>query len=120
MQLCLNFNMVFVLIIGSKLIITNQGSTIGVGQISGMLTYGMQILMSLMMLSMIYVMLTMSAESAKRIYEVLLEQPTLKNRLNRLGQFLTVLLTLTTSVSNIRKLPTSSPYLTSIFIYNPA
>ena len=78
MQLCLNFNMVFVLIIGSKLIITNQGSTIGVGQISGMLTYGMQILMSLMMLSMIYVMLTMSAESAKRIYEVLLEQPTLK------------------------------------------
>ncbi len=85
MQLCLNFNMVFVLIIGSKLIITNQGSTIGVGQISGMLTYGMQILMSLMMLSMIYVMLTMSAESAKRIYEVLLEQPTLKNPVKPIG-----------------------------------
>ncbi len=79
MQFCMYFNMAFVLLIGSKLIITNQGATIGVGQISGMLTYGMQILMSLMMLSMIYVMLTMSAESAKRIYEVLQEQPTLKN-----------------------------------------
>ena len=77
MQICMNFNMAFVLLIGSKLIITNQGTTIQVGQISGMLTYGMQILMSLMMVAMIYVMLTMSAESAKRIYEVLNEEPTL-------------------------------------------
>ena len=67
-----------VLLIGSKLIITNHGTTIQVGQISGMLTYGMQILMSLMMVAMIYVMLTMSAESAKRIYEVLNEEPTLR------------------------------------------
>jgi len=50
-----------------------------VGQISAMLTYGMQILMSLMMLSMIYVMLTMSAESMKRICEVLSEEPSLSN-----------------------------------------
>ena len=78
MQICMNFNMVFVLLIGSKLIITNHGTTIQVGQISGMLTYGMQILMSLMMVAMIYVMLTMSAESAKRIYEVLNEEPTLR------------------------------------------
>jgi ATP-binding cassette subfamily B protein len=42
-----------------------------------MLTYGMQILMSLMMLSAIYVMLTMSSESFKRIGEVLTEAPTL-------------------------------------------
>ena len=42
-----------------------------------MLTYGMQVLMSLMMLSVIYVMLTISAESAKRISEVLAETPTL-------------------------------------------
>ena len=77
MQICMNFNMAFVLLIGSKLIITNRGTTIQVGQISGMLTYGMQILMSLMMVAMIYVMLTMSAESAKRIYEVLNEEPTL-------------------------------------------
>lgn len=78
MQICMNFNMVFVLLIGSKLIITNHGTTIQVGQISGILTYGMQILMSLMMVAMIYVMLTMSAESAKRIYEVLNEEPTLR------------------------------------------
>ena len=78
MQICMNFNMAFVLLIGSKLIITNRGTTIQVGQISGMLTYGMQILMSLMMVAMIYVMLTMSAESANRIYEVLNEEPTLR------------------------------------------
>ncbi len=79
MQLCTYFNMAFVLIVGSKLVITNQGSTIDVGQMSSMLTYGMQILMSLMMLSMIYVMITMSTESAKRIYEVLEEKPSLAN-----------------------------------------
>ena len=77
MQVCLYFNMVFVLTFGSYLIISGTGSNIDVGQLSAMLTYGMQILMSLMMLSMIYVMLTMSAESFKRIYEVLGEEPTL-------------------------------------------
>jgi ATP-binding cassette subfamily B protein len=77
MNICLYFNMVFVLWVGSKLVIT--GSSIDVGQISAMLTYGMQILMSLMMLSMIYVMLTMSYESMKRIDEVLRETPSLKN-----------------------------------------
>ena len=79
MQLCLYFNMAFVLIVGSKMTIESMGSMIDVGQISAMLTYGMQILMSLMMLSMIYVMLTMSSESIKRISEVLDETPTLKN-----------------------------------------
>ncbi len=79
MQFCVYFNMIFVLIVGSKLTIEGQGSSIDVGQISAMLTYGMQILMSLMMLSMIYVMLTMSSESIKRIAEVLDETPTLVN-----------------------------------------
>ena len=77
MQVCLYFNMVFVMTFGSYLIITGTGANIDVGQLSAMLTYGMQILMSLMMLSMIYVMLTMSAEAFKRIYEVLKEEPTL-------------------------------------------
>ena len=79
MQLCVYFNMLFVLTVGSKLIITSGGSIIDVGQISAMLTYGMQILMSLMMISMIYVMLTMSAESAKRICQVLDEESNLHN-----------------------------------------
>lgn len=77
MQMCMYFNMIFVLLIGSKLVITT--GSIGVGQLSAMLNYGMQVLMSLMMLSMIYVMLTMSAESAKRICEVLDETPSLQN-----------------------------------------
>ena len=79
MQICLYFNVLFVLTVGSNLIITNGGATLGVGQISAMLTYGMQILMSLMTLSMIYVMITISYESMKRVYEVLTEESTIKN-----------------------------------------
>ena len=79
MQACLYFNMIFVLTVGSKLVISSMGSSLDVGHISAMLTYSMQILMSLMMLSMIYVMLTMSLESMKRIAEVLDEESTLTN-----------------------------------------
>ncbi|MBO5294729.1 MAG: ABC transporter ATP-binding protein, partial [Clostridia bacterium] len=75
MQICMYVNMVFILFMGSKLAITT--AEIDVGHISAMLNYGMQILMSLMMLSMIYVMITMSTESAKRIMAVLEETPTL-------------------------------------------
>ncbi len=75
MQFCSYFNMAFVLLVGSMMAITSRGTTVNVGHISAMLTYGMQILMSLMMLSMIYVMLTMSLESMKRICEVLDEKP---------------------------------------------
>lgn len=80
MQLCMNFNMVFVLLVGAKMAIESRGTTIDVGQISAMLTYGMQILMSLMMLSMIYVMITMSSESMKRIYELLSETPAINEK----------------------------------------
>ena len=77
MQLCMNFNSVFILYVGSKMVINGIGN-VGIGQVSAMISYGVQVLMSLMMLSMIYVMLTMSAESAKRIAEVLDEVPSLK------------------------------------------
>lgn len=79
MQVCMYFNMVFVMLVGSQIIITTTGASIDVGQLSAMLTYGVQVLMSLMMLSMFYVMITMSAESARRICEVLDETPALKN-----------------------------------------
>lgn len=79
MNFCMYFNMSFVLLVGSFLAIAMPESGVNIGQISAMLTYGMQILMSLMMLSMIYVMLTMSAESAKRICEVLAETPDLQS-----------------------------------------
>ena len=79
MQLCLYFNMVFILLFGSRIIVTTGGTAIDVGQISAMLTYGFQILMSLNMISMIYVILTMTAESMRRICEVLDETPALAN-----------------------------------------
>lgn len=74
MQICVYANMVFVLIVGSGIIIKTGGVNFNVGGITAMLTYGMQILMQLMMLSMVYVMLTLSSESMKRIYEVLIEE----------------------------------------------
>ncbi|MGI6265191.1 MAG: ABC transporter ATP-binding protein [Acutalibacteraceae bacterium] len=77
MQLCIYFNLAFILLVGSRLIVTSGGTLINVGEITAMLTYGFQVLMQLMMLSMIYVMLTMSAESIKRIVEVLDETPAL-------------------------------------------
>ena len=77
MTLCMNFNMVFVLLVGAKIIVESRGTVIDVGQISAMLTYGMQILMSLMMISMIYVMMTISYESMQRLTEVLNEEPSL-------------------------------------------
>jgi len=79
MQFCMYFNTVGILLIGSFLVISSGGTKVDVGQISAMLTYGVQILMSLMMLSMIYVMITMSIESMKRICEVLNEESALKN-----------------------------------------
>ena len=79
MQFCIYFNMIFVMLVGSRLAITSGGKVINVGEMSAMLTYGIQILMQLMMLSMIYVMLTMSLESMKRIYEVLEEKTVLAN-----------------------------------------
>lgn len=79
MQLCVYTNMIFVMLVGSHLVVSGGGSVINVGEMTAMLTYGMQILMQLMMLSMIYVMLTMSAEAAKRICEVLDEKSDLVN-----------------------------------------
>ena len=79
MELCLHFNVLFVLYIGSKMAITSQGATMNIGQISALMTYGFMVLMSLMMVSMIYVMLTMSIEAAKRIVEVLDEEPSIQN-----------------------------------------
>ena len=79
MQFCMYFNMIFILTVGSFLAISSGGAKLKYGEISAMLTYGVQILMSLMMLSMIYVMITMSLESMKRICEVLEETPSILN-----------------------------------------
>ncbi len=79
MQFCIYVVMVFVLSFGSYLVITTQGLALDIGQMSSLLTYSFQILMSLMMLSMVFVMITMATESAERIVEVLSEESALKN-----------------------------------------
>lgn len=77
MQFCVYAGMAFVLSFGSYVVITTQGTEVAVGQMSSILTYSFQILMSLMMLSMVFVMITMSLESAERIVEVLSEESSL-------------------------------------------
>ena len=77
MQFCVYAGMVFVMSYGSYTVITTMGLDLNVGQMSSMLTYSFQILMSLMMLSMVFTIITMSQESAERIVEVLSEESTL-------------------------------------------
>ena len=79
MQFCVYAGMVFVLSYGSYAVITSRGMEVAVGQMSAIVTYSFQILMSLMMLSMVFVMITMSMESAERIVEVLTEESRLKS-----------------------------------------
>lgn len=77
MQFCLYTVMIFVLSFGSYTIITTRGLALDVGQFSALLTYSFQILSSLMMLSMVFVMITLATESAQRIAEVLGETSSL-------------------------------------------
>lgn len=82
MQFCMYLVMVFVLSFGSYTIISSRGLAFDIGQFSAILTYSFMILSSLMMLSMIFVMMTLAAESAKRIAEVINEKSTLTNPAN--------------------------------------
>ena len=86
MQFCVYAGMVFVLSFGSYLVISSGGLEVNVGQMSSMLTYSFQILMSLMMLSMVFVMITMSMESAERIVEVLSEESSLTSPENAVAE----------------------------------
>ena len=79
MQFCIYSVMVFSLSFGSYTIISSMGLDLDVGQLSALLTYSFMMLMSLMMLSMVFVMITMAGESTKRIIEVLSEKSTLTN-----------------------------------------
>lgn len=77
MQFCLYVLMVVVIYFGSRAIVSSGGVDMNVGHLSGLLTYGTQILFNLMMVSFIFVMVTMSIESMKRITEVLDTESTL-------------------------------------------
>ncbi len=67
--------------LGAKTVVAGDLTT---GQLMSLLTYCMNILMSLMMLSMVFVMITMSTASAERIAEVLTEEPDIRNPENPL------------------------------------
>ena len=65
--------------LGARLIVLSGSTSFTTGDLMSMLSYCMNILMSLMMLSMVFVMITMSAASAKRVAEVLDEKSDLAN-----------------------------------------
>lgn len=68
-----------ILFVGSYLIMKSAGVGYNVAGISQFIVYGMQILASLSMFSMVFAMIALSGESARRIVEVLKEESTLKN-----------------------------------------
>ena len=78
-QISFNGLMLMVCYFGSRLIIGTNGAALNVAGFSALLTYGAQVLMSLMMLSMIFVMMALSVESANRIVAVLDEESSIKN-----------------------------------------
>ena len=65
--------------LGARMIVLSGATSFTTGELMSMLTYCTNILTSLMMLSMIFVMITMAAESGKRIAEILTEKSTLTN-----------------------------------------
>lgn len=79
MNFSIHLSNVLVCAIGAKVIYDSNKTALTIPQLSSLLTYDVQILMSLMMISMIIVMLAMSLESIRRIAEVLEEEPTIEN-----------------------------------------
>ena len=79
MQFVVYLSVLIISWLGAKYII---GGTFQTGQLSSLITYAWQILMSLMMLSMVFVMIIMAQSSAERIVEVLDEEPAIKNKKN--------------------------------------
>jgi len=86
MQFCMSCVMIFVLTFGSYLVVSTSGVALNVGKMSALLTYNFMMLSSLMMLSMIFVMITISIESCKRIAEVIEEKPTIVSPANALTE----------------------------------
>ncbi len=79
MLFCISVCRILISFFAAKLIIQSGGTYLNVGSLTSMITYSMQILMGLMMLSMVFVMITMASASAKRICEVLDEESDLHN-----------------------------------------
>lgn len=86
MQFIIHSIIILLCLIGAKIIISTGATELGVGDLSSLIVYGTQIFSSLMMLSMIFVMISMAVESSKRIIEVLDEQSTVTNPKNPVMQ----------------------------------
>ncbi len=84
MMTCIYTAMLLVSFFGARMIVLSGGTSLTTGQLSSLINYGIQILSSMMMLSMVFVMITMSSESAGRIVEVLQHESTLKTPANAL------------------------------------
>lgn len=76
MQFCMYTCMLLISWFGARLIV---GGSMTTGELTSLFSYAMQILMSLMMVAMVFVMITMSKASAERIVGILEEQPDLHN-----------------------------------------
>ncbi len=86
MQFCIYSVMLFVLSFGAKLIVSTNGASLDIGEFSTLLTYSFQILVSLMMVSMIFVMITFSEESCQRVCEALNEKSSIVSPENALTE----------------------------------
>lgn len=79
MQFSMYLAIVLISWFGAKIIVTTNMVDLEVGQLTSLITYGIRLLSSLMMLAMLLVMSTMARNSAERIYEILIEKPDLAN-----------------------------------------
>ncbi len=82
MQLCMYACMLLIAWFGARAIVAsgnNPAMGLTTGQLMSLITYAMQILTSLMMLSMVFVMITMARSSAERIVEIIEEKPDIQN-----------------------------------------
>lgn len=82
MQFAIYSALILISWFGAKIIVNSHMTALTTGELTSLLTYSIQILSSLMMLTMILVMCTMSKASAQRIVEILNEEPDLKNKKN--------------------------------------
>ncbi len=85
-QMAIYVVMLLICYVGAKLIISSGATELTVGGLSSVMTYGMQVLMSLMMFTMTFVMISMSMAAASRIVEVIDEVPTIRNSENPVMQ----------------------------------
>ena len=79
MQFAMYSAMILISWIGARIIVTTNSTELTTGELTSLITYAIQVLFSIMMLTMISVMLTISMASAKRIIEILDEEPSIKN-----------------------------------------